>query len=102
MTKEEYDKIIAPVAPFEEIEKKPKKPKTIAEYVEAVWGHELSKWQKEFITAAYMYYKNNPNGMIMYAVRGSGTTNILPFLAVAFAAYEGKDIKPCTVITKEE
>lgn len=88
MTKEQYDKIVEPDAPFEEIEKKPKKSKTIAEYVEAVWGHELSKWQKEFITSTYMYYKNNPDGMIMYAVRGKGTTNILPFLAVVFAAYE--------------
>ena len=48
MTKEEYDKIVEPVAPFEEIQAKPK---TIVEYVEDVWGHELSKWQKEYITA---------------------------------------------------
>lgn len=85
MTKEQYDRIIEPDAPFEEIEKKPK---TIVEYVENVWGHELSKWQKGFITATYMYYKNNPDGMIMYAVRGKGTTDILPFLAVVFAVYE--------------
>lgn len=87
MTKEQYDRIVEPDAPFEEIEKK-QKPKTIAEYVEEVWGHDLSKWQKEFITAMYGYYKNNPDGMIMYTVQGKGTTNILPFLAVVFAAYE--------------
>lgn len=86
MTKEQYDRIVEPDAPFEEIEKKPKK--SIAEYIKEVSGRELSEWQKEFITATYMYYKNNPNDMIMYTVRGSGTTNILPFLAVVFAAYE--------------
>ena len=69
MTREEYDKIVAPVAPFEEIEKKPKEPKTIAEYVEAVWGHKLTKWQKEYITAIYEYYKANPNGMVAPCVR---------------------------------
>lgn len=100
MTKEEYDKIVEPVAPFKEIEKK--QPMSIVEFVEEVSGRELNEWQKEYITATYMYYKNNSNGMIMYAVRGSGTTNILPFLAIVFAAYEGKEIKPCTFITKEE
>lgn len=38
MTKEQYDRIVEPDAPFEEIEKKPKKSKTIVEYVEKVWG----------------------------------------------------------------
>lgn len=29
-------------------------------------------------------------------------TNILPFLACVFAAYEGKEIKPCVYKYKEE
>jgi len=85
MTKEQYDRIVEPDAPFEEIEKKPK---TIVEYVEKVWGHELSKWQKEYITAAYEYYKASPNGMDVPWARGSAKTNILELLAVVFAAYE--------------
>ena len=102
MTREEYDKIVAPVAPFEEIEKKPKKPKTIVEYLEEVWGHELSEWQKEYVTDAYEYYKASPNGMVIPCGRGSARTNFLAYLAVVFAAYEGKEIKPCHFITKEE
>lgn len=38
MTKEQYDKIVEPDAPFEEIEKKPK---TIDKYVEDVCGYAL-------------------------------------------------------------
>lgn len=46
MTKEQYDKIVEPDAPFEEIEKKPKKSKTIAEYVEELIN---SPGEKELI-----------------------------------------------------
>ena len=88
MTREEYNKIVAPVAPFEEI----KKTKTIVEYIEEVWRHELSTWQKEYITAAYEYYKVSPNGMVVRWARGSVKTNILPLLAVVFAAYEENEL----------
>lgn len=78
------------------------KPMTIAEFVEEVSGRELNEWQKEFITAAYEYYKASPNGMVVRWGRGSTKTNILPFLACVFAAYEGKEIKPCVYKYKEE
>ena len=76
MTKEQYDRIVEPDAPFEEIEKKPKKSKTIAEYVEEVSGRELSEWQKEYITNKYMFYKVNPNGRLV--ARGSVKIDIEP------------------------
>lgn len=91
MTREEYDKIVEPVAPFEEIEKK-QKPKTIDKYVEDVWGHELSKYQRDFITAIYEYHKANPFSTVAPCVLGNSMTNIMPFLAVVFAAYEENEL----------
>ena len=84
MTKEEYDKIVEPVAPFEEIEKK--QPISIAEFVEEASGRELSEWQKEFITNKYMFYKANPNGRLI--ARGSAKLDIEPWLAFMFDIYE--------------
>lgn len=77
MTKEEYDKIVEPVAPFKEIEKK--QPMSIVEFVEEVSGRELNEWQKEHITNSYMFYKSNPNGRL-----------IARELAILFDIYEEK------------
>ena len=87
MTREVYNKIVAPVAPFEEIEKRPK---TITEYIEEVSGRELSEWQKEFITNKYMFYKTNRNGRLV--ARGSAKLDTEPWLAVMFAAYEENEL----------
>lgn len=89
MTKEEYDKIVEPVAPFKEIEKK--QPMSIVEFVEEVSGRELNEWQKEFITAAYEYYKANHHSMNVPWTRGNDTS-ILPFLACVFATYEENEL----------
>ena len=91
MTKEVYNKIVAPVAPFEEI----KKTKTIVEYVEEVSGHELSKWQKEYITAAYEYYKASHHMKSLRMNESWARENyasIMPFLAVVCAAYEENEL----------
>ena len=87
MTKEEYDKIVAPVAPFEEIKKGPK---TIAEYIEEISGWKLSEWQKEFITNKYMFYKTNRNGRLV--ARGSAKLDTEPWLAVVFDMYEEDEL----------
>ena len=87
MTKEQYDRIVEPDAPFEEIEAKPK---TIVEYIEEVSGRNLSEWQKEFITNKYMFYKANPNGR--FVARGSVKIDIEPWLAAVFAAYEENEL----------
>lgn len=84
MTKEEYNKIVEPVAPFEEIEKK--QPMSIVEFIEEVGGRELNEWQKEFITNKYRFYKANPNGRLI--ARGSAKTDIEPWLAFMFDIYE--------------
>ena len=90
MTKEKCDKTVAPVeSRSEEIKEKPK---TIIEYVEDVWGHRLSKCQKNFITATYEYYKANRFGMDRLYFHGSATINIVPILVVAFAAYEENEL----------
>lgn len=89
MTKEEYDKIIEPVAPFKEIAKGPK---TIDKYVEDVCGYALSKYQRDFITAIYEYHKANPFSTVAPCVLGNSMTNIMPFLAVVFAAYEENEL----------
>ena len=87
MTREVYDKIVAPVAPFEEIQTKPK---TIVEYIEEVSGRKLSEWQKEFITNKYMFYKTNRNGRLV--ARGSAKLDTEPWLVVVFAAYEENEL----------
>lgn len=85
MTKEEYDKIVEPVAPFEEIEKKPKKPMTIAEFVEDASGRELSERDKKFVTAKYEFYKNNPNGILVG--RGSAKFDTETWFIIVFDMY---------------
>lgn len=86
MAKEEYDKIVEPVAPFKEIEKK--QPMSIVEFVEEVSGRELNEWQKEHITKKYSFYKANPNGRLI--ARGSAKLDIEPWLAFVFDMYEEK------------
>lgn len=90
MTREVYDRIVEPDAPFEEIEKKPKKSKTIAEYIEEVSGRKLSEWEKEFITNKYMFYKTNRNGRLV--ARGSAKLDTEPWLAVVFDMYEEDEL----------
>lgn len=89
MTKEGYDKTVTPAIPIGEIKTKPK---SIVEYVEDVWGHELSKCQKDFITATYEHYKANTFGMDRLCFHGSATINVVPILVVAFAAYEENEL----------
>lgn len=84
MTKEVYDKIVEPIAPFKEIEKK--QPMSIVEFIEEVSGRELSERDKKFATAKYEFYKNNPNGVLVG--RGSAKFDTETWFIIVFDMYE--------------